>query len=47
MISSRYTYPADEVESFDECDVVGIQAPGLNEGSIGHARLLQRKSSDL
>ena len=39
--------PADEVESFDECDVVDIQAPGLDERSIGHARLPQPKSSDL
>ena len=31
--------PADEVESFDECDVVDIQTPELDERSIGHARL--------
>ena len=39
--------PADEVNSFDECDVVDVQAPGLDERSIRHTRLLQPKSSDL
>ena len=33
--------PADEVESFDECDVVDVQAPGLDERSIRHTRLPQ------
>ena len=39
--------PADEVEFFDERDVVDVQAPGLDERSIGHARFPQPKSSDL
>ena len=39
--------PADEVESFDECDVVDVQAPGLDQRSIKHARFVQPKSSDL
>ena len=39
--------PADEVKSFDECDVVDVQAPGLDERSIRHTRRLQPKSSNL
>ena len=39
--------PADEVESFDERDVVDVQALGLDERSIGHARLPLPRSSDL
>ena len=39
--------PTDEVECFDECDVVEIQAPGLDEGSIRHTCFLPTKSSDL
>ena len=39
--------PADEVESFDEGDVVEVQGPGLDERSNRHTRILQPKSSDL
>lgn len=40
-------HPANEVESFDECDVVDVQVPGLDERSIRHTRPLRPESSDL